>query len=95
MFMISFSFEILHATISCPSPSTPLNKLNAKPYSTIKPPKKEPAELEATLHQRREPSPELARFSALVTRPPKQKTPSTSKSIRLRIKGFKVIRLDD
>lgn len=66
-----------------------------KPYSTIKPPKKEPAELEATLHQRREPSPELARFSALVTRPPKQKTPSTSKSIRLRIKGFKVIRLDD
>lgn len=27
----------------------------------------------------REPSPELARFSALVTRPPKQKTPVQSK----------------
>ena len=27
----------------------------------------------------REPSPELARISALVTRPPKQKTPSMSK----------------
>lgn len=29
--------------------------------------------------QNREPSPELARISALVTRPPKQKTPSLSK----------------
>lgn len=37
-------------------------------YRTIKPPKKPEEDV------KREPSPEIARFSALVTRPPKQKT---------------------
>lgn len=55
----------------------------------MKPSKKDAYEMEheqkqqqLLMHSRREPSPELARFSALVTRPPKQKTPSTSKSNR-------------
>lgn len=58
-------------------------------YSTIKPVKKEHTDIGGIIDldaddnqdsdQNREPSPELARISALVTRPPKQKTPSLSK----------------
>lgn len=70
-------------------------------FSTIKPPKKDrhaeitsDSVLDAQHHHvhnsAREQSPELARFSALVTRPPKQKTPSTSKCIKIKIIGSEV-----
>ncbi|XP_003427022.2 transcription initiation factor TFIID subunit 3 isoform X1 [Nasonia vitripennis] len=66
------TFKLGPAAGGSPRPPTPDNSALMKKI-TIKPPKKPEDEI------KREPTPELAKISALVTRPPKQK--STSKKV--------------